>query len=479
MLKQVKIIEERRPSKFKIYSPLIKIKDFLYKMKIFLIIFLILTTLSHKKNNIKFIEILPSINSNYDKPKNLKELFKSRQLFITDANITNEYINYIKPLNEKKFQQRYKKFNSLSIYNLKFDENYFIKRKDQLKFEEFGKLCVEEKLLYKGKIKASNNPLISVILPSFNKKEDIMKSIRSVQNQSLRNIEIIIVDDCSTDGSSKYFKKLLKTDPRIRLFTHLKNMGVWRARISGLLYSRGKYVIHFDTGDLYEDNYVLEDGYNVINKYDLDSIKMFFRLIYDFHNLTNNDVPFNYKINYTNIANKSNIVRYNRIVFGPYYGVIWHRLIRSDVYIKGLNLLSDEIINIYKNLWEDRWWTKIGDVASNNQLIIKRFSYLYYKDYSRDRKPLTLKQKDNVAHEFLYFINFDLEFEPKESNKKGIIKRLENFCNNKIKMENFRTRFEKLDNLIIKLIKDPYVNINDKIILNKLLNVSLTRQIMN
>ena len=59
----------------------------------------------------------------------------------------------------------------------------------------------------------------------------------------------------------------LKTDPRVRIFTHLKNMGVWRTRIDGYLYSNGKYVIHFDTGDLYADEYVLEDAFKLSEKY--------------------------------------------------------------------------------------------------------------------------------------------------------------------------------------------------------------------
>ena len=88
-----------------------------------------------------------------------------------------------------------------------------------------------------------------------------MKSIRSIQNQSFKNIEIIIVNDCSTDNSSKYFNYLLETDPRIRIFHHLQNMGCWRSRLDGFLYSRGKYIIYFDMGDIYSDEFVLEDAY--------------------------------------------------------------------------------------------------------------------------------------------------------------------------------------------------------------------------
>ena len=83
---------------------------------------------------------------------------------------------------------------------------------------DFAKFCLEEKLIYSNKIEYDNRPLISIILPSYNKKNILMKSIRSIQNQSFKNIEIIIVNDCSTDNSKKVFEYLLETDPRIRIF---------------------------------------------------------------------------------------------------------------------------------------------------------------------------------------------------------------------------------------------------------------------
>ena len=64
-------------------------------------------------------------------------------------------------------------------------------------------------------------------------------------------------------------------------------MGLWRTRIDGFLYSKGEYVIFFDAGDMYEDNYVLEDASNIMKKYDIDAVKMICRFIYDFKNLTN------------------------------------------------------------------------------------------------------------------------------------------------------------------------------------------------
>ena len=127
--------------------------------------------------------------------------------------------------------------------------------------------------------KYPENPLISIILPSFNKEKEIISSIRSIQNQSFKKIEIIIVDDCSTDESIKIYNNLQKFDSRIRIFYHLKNLGAWRSRLDGFLYSRAKYIIFFDTGDCYADNFILEDSYNLMTKYNLDSLRFAFRMV--------------------------------------------------------------------------------------------------------------------------------------------------------------------------------------------------------
>ena len=226
------------------------------------LIFILLIFCNFKINiNIKnnFYEIFPKKNIN-DITNNLHHLFNSRELIIKDLFITNKYIYYIRNITNNKEHK-----NKNNFGNIVFTQNYFHKREDQFNFKEFGKKCIEEKLLNNKKIIENKEPIISIILSSYNREKNIIKSIRSIQNQSLKNIEIIIVDDFSTDNSFHKYKYLLKEDPRIRIFYHTKNMGLWRSRIDGFLYSRGKYIIFFDPDDLYEDNYILEDSFNVIN----------------------------------------------------------------------------------------------------------------------------------------------------------------------------------------------------------------------
>ena len=88
--------------------------------------------------------------------------------------------------------------------------SFYRKKRDQIHFLRFIQLCLEEKLMEPNIFKSDNSPLISVILPSFNKEKVLMKSVRSIQNQSLKNIEIIIVDDCSSDDSNRIYKHLLE-----------------------------------------------------------------------------------------------------------------------------------------------------------------------------------------------------------------------------------------------------------------------------
>lgn len=427
----------------------------------------------------KFIHILPKVSLNNNKTI-LKDIFKSRKLYINGNNITNDYICFIRSINRKyhrRYHRRYK-YKEL-VEEIKFNNSYFMKRKNQLNFKQYIEFCMDEKIINYTNIKYREDPYISVIIPVFNKKNSLIRSIKSIQSQTLKNIEIIIIDDCSTDNTNKYYKNLLEYDSRIRIFFHLKNMGVWRTRIDGFLYSRGKYVIHFDAGDLYEDNYVLEDAYNIIIKYNLDSVKMLFRCIYDFKNLNNYKIPIRIKTTYTKIAYEPNIEKYNKQYFKN-FGNIWTRLTRNAIISKGLSSLSNRLLNIYKNFWEDIWWNKIIDKESHSLLIINRYSYLYYKDGKGegDFKFKTELQKDRMIHEFLYFLYFDLELLPPNNNKKNIIKQLHKYNNikNKINLSYFKTKYYILDDLLNILLKDSFVSNDDKIFLHNLLNISKIKQ---
>ena len=213
----------------------------------------------------KYQNMMPHLTPDLSiKPSSLEDIFNARQIYISDVKITPEYIRYIRPINEteeEKYKKRYSENETV------IDKNLYNKRPDQYDYVQFCKLNLEEKLIDNKTIEYDNKPLISIIVPSYNKGDFILKTIRSIQNQNFKNIEIIIVNDCSKDNSSTIFKYLLETDPRIRIFNHIVNLGLFWSRLDWILYSRGKYLITFDAGDIYEGDYVLTDAYNIIEKY--------------------------------------------------------------------------------------------------------------------------------------------------------------------------------------------------------------------
>lgn len=97
------------------------------------------------------------------------------------------------------------------------------------------------------------NDLISVIVPVFNTKEYLEKCIDSILNQTYKNIEIILVDDGSSDGSDKVCDSYCKKDQRVKAI-HKKNGGLSDARNVGINEARGTYISFIDSDDYIENN---------------------------------------------------------------------------------------------------------------------------------------------------------------------------------------------------------------------------------
>ena len=303
--------------------------------------------------------------------------------------MTGEYIRYIRPINETEEEKYQKKYSEKTT---KIPKETFKKRADQYDYLDFVKLCNEEILLDTNKIDYNNKPLISIVLPTYNKENELIKSLRSIQNQSFKNIEIIIVHDCSKDNTSKLFEYLLESDPRIRIFHHEKNMGCWRSRLDGILYSRGKYIILFDPGDWYEDNYVLEDAFNTIEKYNIDSVKFLYRRILDNNHMEKYLIDFHVNDKSKIVYGSSNVHKYNTKIFKS-WGNMWNRIVRANIFIKGIYLLNDITLNIYKNAWDDMWFNTIIDKASYSFLIIERVAYVYFHSSEGEGSPKSTTDK--------------------------------------------------------------------------------------
>ena len=99
-------------------------------------------------------------------------------------------------------------------------------------------------------ISAEKRPAATVVLPAYNAGEWLRESVRSVLDQTMSDFQLIIVDDCSTDGTGRIAGALAASDPRIDLVSHEVNRGLSAARNSGIDKARGQYVCFLDADDL-------------------------------------------------------------------------------------------------------------------------------------------------------------------------------------------------------------------------------------
>ena len=114
-----------------------------------------------------------------------------------------------------------------------------------------------------------SNPLVSVIMPVYNVENYIKQGLDSLLQQSVKNIEIIAVDDGSTDHSLQILKEYEQSDERVRVFSQ-KNQYAGAARNLGLTKAKGEYVLFLDSDDFFEAD-LIKDTYSIAkaNKADL------------------------------------------------------------------------------------------------------------------------------------------------------------------------------------------------------------------
>ena len=223
-------------------------------------------------------------------------------------NENNEKTNFdIKYKNIEEFEKSISK----SFFSTFFFENEVSEIKKYIKMNEKGLLINDNPLI---NFKRNNNPDVSVIITVYNQAECFYKGLRSIQNQSLRNIEIIIVDDCSSDNSVDIIEKYQKEDNRIILIKHMINYGTIKSRTDAIKLAKGKYITIIDGDDLLAQKNILFYGLNIAKIGNLDIVE--FKLIYNYKSI--------FKGNGINEGKIKNIN--NRIIYQPELKYIFIKL---------------------------------------------------------------------------------------------------------------------------------------------------------
>ena len=114
---------------------------------------------------------------------------------------------------------------------------------------------------------------ITSIITSYNSNMTINTAIRSIQNQNMSELEIIIIDDYSTDNNLEKIRKLQEEDKRIKILKNKENKGPLYNRALGVLFSKAKFIMFLDSDDLFSNEYIFDICYNESIKNNIDILE--------------------------------------------------------------------------------------------------------------------------------------------------------------------------------------------------------------
>ena len=236
------------------------------------------------------------------------------------------------------------------------------------------------------------NKKISVIVPAYNVEKYIEKCINSIIKQSYKNIEVIVVDDGSTDKTSKICDKIAKADNRI-VVIHQQNQGLSQARNNGIKVATGNYISLVDGDDIVGENF-LQNMISAVHS-NIDVVISGYKTI----DGSENEIDINQKASITLSGQEATIELLTQQE--NYFVIAWNKLYEKDLFTE--NNIWYPVGRIHEdNLTTYRLLSKARNVA-----IIDAADYLYIKHpgsiTSKSKKSQQINEKINAAKEAVVF----------------------------------------------------------------------------
>ncbi len=148
--------------------------------------------------------------------------------------------------------------------------------------------------------------LVSVIVPCYNAENTILQALKSLEDQSFKNFEVILINDGSTDNSDTIIQKFMINSQLHINYIEKENEGVSKARNTGLDNSTGKYIVFLDADDIYRNDFI-ERLYTAITEYDVDTaFCCYSRNIENIqnHHVNINEIKKNYYLDHKYLMNR-------------------------------------------------------------------------------------------------------------------------------------------------------------------------------
>ena len=199
----------------------------------------------------------------------------------------------------------------------------------------------------------ANPPFFSIIIPTYNAQDYFIRCIESCINQTFRDIEVLIIDDCGIDYSIPTIQCYARIDKRIKIIRNFYNLGLFHTRLQGFRLAKGKFCLSVDADD-FLDLQICEKLAKILQEdTDIDMLHFAFRktpsCFYDLHSLHAPSLGYLYQKDIKNFLNLSNT-----------FQSIWGKAIKTHI-LKSiaqetsfitppLNSLEDGVFNLLLSL---------------------------------------------------------------------------------------------------------------------------------
>jgi glycosyltransferase involved in cell wall biosynthesis len=220
-------------------------------------------------------------------------------------------------------------YNEWKIYYKNETTLKLNKLRMEIKKYKYSKINIKGKKDYIKK----RNPKVSLIITIYNQENFLKYAYFYIQKQELKDIEIIFVDDASSDNSSKLIYSLMKNDKRIIYIKNKTNKGAFHSRNEGILLSKGKYILIHDPDDLLLNN-ILIKSYEIAEYYNLDILQFYvIRGSFDKNKIWKRN---KYK---SGILYSEEV---KNVFFFSVTRTLWDKLIKREIFVKSINSMSEE-----------------------------------------------------------------------------------------------------------------------------------------
>lgn len=265
--------------------------------------------------------------------------------------------------------------------------------------------------------------LVSICITTYNRKQVLIRSLKSTINQSYRNIEIIVVDDCSIDGTRELVSQFLKIDKRIKYIRHKNNKGLAASRNTGILNAKGKYFTFCDDDDFLLPNFVKEfvkeaskygkDWCFCCCEYNKNFLNKNIKINFKYEGSLKNFVKAGYTppvaSQFYNLSSLKTVNGYNKKIKTGVDHDLWIRLAKKGLKIKYVpKMLSVQNRIISQNRITTNYYKRIRGIKDSLFLWKNDLSKMYGKNYYYRFYDAYL-YREKMKFVILYLREFDIK----------------------------------------------------------------------